>query len=114
MQKNKTPSYIKVGILTILTTLAWIFFSVYRTLTTQPSPNIPAQVLASFSPTLDIEKIGAIESRTFFAEEEVPGFITITPSPSPSPEVTPSPTPEESPIPEETQEESTESADLTQ
>lgn len=114
MKNSKTPSYIKVGILTIITTLAWIVFGVYRTLTAEPSPNIPAQVLASFSPTLDIEKISAIEARTFFDEEEISSFIIVSPSPSPSPspETTPTPTPEESPLSEETPEGSTESGEL--
>ena len=100
--REKTPSYIKVGILTVITTIIWIFLNVYRTLTIKPAPNLPAQVLASFSPELDTEKLGAIESRTFFEEEQVTSLFTATPTPTAEATINPTPIPEESPLPEET------------
>lgn len=107
MKKDKTPRYIKVAILTVVTTIAWIFFSAYRILTAEPTPNVPPEILAPFIPTLETEKISEIESRIFF--EEGQASILIVPSPtstpeiaSPTPEAEPSPTPdaEESGIPE--------------
>lgn len=107
MKKDKTPSYIKVGIFTVVTTLAWIFFSVYRILTTKPAPNVASQILAPFNPTLDLEKIEDMETRIYFEEGVSPLFIIeeVSPEASPTPETTPVPedslSPTESPIPEE-------------
>ena|SRR3989344_4838269 len=108
MKEDKTPSYIRVGILTVITTISWIFFSAYRTLTAKPAPNVPAKVLAPFNPTLDTEKISQIEGRAFYEEGQVQSLNLATPSPTPTVEPTaspiPTPTPTETPAPEEGQE----------
>lgn len=113
MKNNKTPSYIKVGILTIITAFAWIFFGVYRTLTAKPAPNVPPQILEPFSPTLDTEKLGAIEAKVFFEEGQAPIFSATSPSPSPTPESQPTEIPLETPVPEESPIESTGSGEIT-
>lgn len=101
--KDKTPSYIRLGILTIITALSWIAFNVYRILTTKPAPNVPEKVMASFSPSLDTQKIGEIESRIFFEEGEVAIINTPTPTSAPSeePQPTETPIPTETPVPTE-------------
>lgn len=113
MKDNKTPSYIKVGILTIITAFAWIFFGVYRTLTAKPTPNVPAQILEPFSSTLDTEKIGAIGAKLFFEEGQTPIFSATSPSPSPTPASQPTETPLATPVPEESPVESTGSGEIT-
>lgn len=104
--KEKTPSYIKVGIFTVITTILWIFFSVYRTLTARPTPNVPSQVLTPFSPTLDTAKISEIEARISFEEGQTSVFTVAPPTPTPEAEeeIPPEePAPTETPIPEESQ-----------
>lgn len=99
MKKDKTPNYINIGILTVITTISWIFFSAYRTLTAKPTPNVPAKVLASLNPTLDTEKISQIEGRTFYEEGQAQGLNVATPTPTPTIEPTPTPIPSPTPIP---------------
>ena len=97
MKKDKNPSYIKIGIFTVITTLCWIFFSAYRTLTSKPAPALSNQVLATFSPDLNTVKIEEMQGRIFFAEGETEPVIGQIPTPTPEP--TPIPTTE--PVPTE-------------
>ena len=99
MKEDKAPSFIKFGILTIITIVSWIFFNVYRILSAKPAPNVPDFVLSSFSPTLETEKITAIEERIFFEEGEV-----LTPTPTAEPTETPITTPEPTEEPEPSEE----------
>lgn len=100
MKKTKTPNLVTLLVLTTLTVIFWVFFSIYRVFTDEPSYDVPAQILEPVSPTLDSSLIDKIEGRLFFREGEVaitqiPTAIpTATPvaSPAATPTVTPSPT----------------------
>lgn len=81
MKKTKTPNLITILVLTTLTVIFWVFFSVYRVFTDEPSLNVPAEILEPVSPILDSSLIDKIESRIFFREGEV--APTATPEPSP-------------------------------
>lgn len=107
MKKDKKPSYVNIGILTIITTISWVFFSAYRVLTAEPTPDIPSEVLTPFSPELDIAKIDEIQGRIFFEEGQVQTNLILPGSPEPEP----SPTPTEEPL--EESEEATESGEET-
>ena len=104
MKKQKKPSLVILGVLTLITVLFWIGFSAYRSLTSEAPVKVPSEILEPISPTLDIETLSKVGSKLFFLEQELAEIIIISP-PSPSPTASPEPTQ----LPEE-QEEATESA----
>ncbi len=98
MNKSKVPSLVSIAILTAITSVFWIFFSVYRIFTTKPAPKVPEEILAPISPELDKVAIGKVQGRIFFEEGQIPQTSvtlapTSTPSSSPSPLASPSATP---------------------
>ncbi|OGM56072.1 hypothetical protein A3E46_02905 [Candidatus Woesebacteria bacterium RIFCSPHIGHO2_12_FULL_46_16] len=103
MKKTKTPSLVTITILTTITVIFWVFFTVYRVFINEPAPNIPAEVLEPLTPNLDKDTIDKIEARLFFSEGEIGAtqFATASPSASPTPEATATPTssPSASPTP---------------
>ena len=112
MRKSKTPNLVTIAILTAITAVFWVFFSVYRVFTGEPSPSVPAEILEPVNPTLDDAVINAMEGRIYFAPGETFTRIeiaspeaspteapTIAPSPSPSPTSTPTASPSVSPTP---------------
>ena len=88
MKKRKTPNLVTIAILTTITVVFWVFFSVYRVFTDEPSYAVPAEILEPVSPTLDASLIDKIESRIFFSEGEA---VTPTSTPEASPAATPTP-----------------------
>lgn len=105
MEKQKTPSLVTMGILTLITILFWIGFNAYRAFTTDAPVKVPNEILEPISPTLDTETLGKIDTRVFFEEQELPETSIISPTPSPSP----TEIPESEPLSEE--ETATESAE---
>ncbi|OGM15867.1 hypothetical protein A2V56_05330 [Candidatus Woesebacteria bacterium RBG_19FT_COMBO_42_9] len=103
--KKKTPALVSTAILTVITIFMWIAFSVYRALITQPSVNVPPEILEPISPDLDRETLASLAARTYFGETDVPEtFVnqgpqitqelsqenpTLTPPAGGSPSVTP-------------------------
>lgn len=112
MKKDKNPNYIRIGIFTVITTLCWIFFSAYRTLTSNPAPTLSEQVLAPFNPNLDTAKIDDMESRIYFEEGQTQTVINQTPTPTPEP--SPTTEPEPVPSPTEVPKEATTSGEVTE
>lgn len=102
MKKRKTPNLVTIAILTTITVVFWVFFSVYRVFTDQPSYDVPAEILEPVSPTLDTGLIDKIQSRIFFSEGEVVTQIQIaspTATPTATPEASPAATPTVTPTP---------------
>ena len=102
MKKRKTPNLVTIAILTTITVVFWVFFSVYRVFTDVPSYAVPAEILEPVSPTLDASLIDKIESRIFFSEGEVVTQIQIsspTATPAETPTASPTATPTSSPTP---------------
>lgn len=104
MKKEKKPNVVILGILTLVTIVFWIGLSAYRSLTLEPSVNVPPEILEPISPTLDLESLSKVGGRIYFQDQDLANIV-LAPPPSPSPEATPEPTE----LPEE-QEEATESA----
>lgn len=64
MKKNKKlPSIIILLILTAITAVFWISFSVYRVFTKPKPINIPNEVIAPINPNLDLDTLNEIERR---------------------------------------------------
>ncbi len=65
MKNNKLPSLIVLMILTVITVLFWISFSVYRTLTKTTEPPVGASVLAPIVPSLDTQTMDNVENKIY-------------------------------------------------
>lgn len=100
MKKPKAPKLVTVAIFTTITIIFWIFFSLYKILTSNPSVNIPPEILEPLTPTLDTQLLEGIPDRIFFEEGQVSTPIVTQP-----PIV-------EGPQPEESTETSTEGGEL--
>jgi hypothetical protein len=100
MKKLKTPNLVTIVVLTTITIIFWVFFSVFRAFTQEPSPSLPPEILEPFNPDLDAETLSKIQGRTFFSEGQIPTITILTPTPTevPSEElVSQTPTPTASP-----------------
>src|SRR3989344_2932574 len=107
MKKPKAPRLVTVAIFTTITTIFWIFFSLYRILATESPPKVDSKLLEPISPELDRDSLNKLEERVFFEESDItkPFLIPLLPIPTGISEEQP---------PEETIEESTESANVTE
>lgn len=106
MKKDKLPSIIILLILSLITALFWVVFSVYRALAKPVVVDLPAEVMESLNPNLDTTTLESLDKRLYIEEgdiqtAQVAATEEATPSPSPSPEesASPSPTAEVSPTP---------------
>jgi len=97
-----TPNLIITLILTVITVITWISFSIYRALTKPGPVVVPPEVLTPLDSSLDLQDL---EKRTKIENAELPE-ITIQPksTSSPLPLAVPTPTsaPTETPTTEET------------
>lgn len=78
MKKQKAPRLVTVAILTTVTLIFWVFFSLYNVLTSKPPNNIDPKLLEPLNPSLDRDTLGKLENRIFFEERDVD--FTISPS----------------------------------
>jgi hypothetical protein len=97
--KTKLPSLVAILVLTVLTSVLWISFGVYRALTTEQTPSVPADVSEPLTPTLDKNTIDAIKSRQFIDNVPTTVITISTPTPVASPSLEPTPTASESGTP---------------
>jgi hypothetical protein len=97
MKNNKLPSLVSILILTLLTAITWVSFSIYRALTVSAPPGVPQSVSQPLTPTLDQDSINKIKSSIFLNDAQIPqNIVGETPLPSPillaTPTASPSPT----------------------
>lgn len=96
MKKPKKPSFIVIGILTVITIISWVLFEVYQALTTNPPLNIPPEILDPIFPSLNTQALDKIQKAVFFEDEQIVPITlstaTITPTPMPTGELSPTPT----------------------
>jgi len=92
MKKEKLPYIISLAILTLITSVLWIFFNLYRVFTNKPDYKVSEEILAPFSATLDQKIISEIENRVFIEQNQIPDIVvsketTVSgiENPSPSP-----------------------------
>ena len=97
MQKSKLPNLITILILTLITVLMWIGFTIYRAIVSTPEPSVPSNISAKLTPTLDIETLNKVESALFFNESQIP-VVSFSATPSPSALAIPTPTSIATPI----------------
>lgn len=70
MKKTKLPGAVTLAILTLITVIFWVFFSVFRVLTTKSSPKIPGEILEPISPNLKSEIVKQMETRIYFEKNQ--------------------------------------------
>jgi hypothetical protein len=103
MKKRRAPRLVTVAILTTLTVIFWIIYSLYDVLTSTPPVNVPPEILAPINPTLDKDALDSIQERVYFEENEAEIFIIPQETPTPQPEIeeeiTPTITPTEETTP---------------
>ncbi len=71
MNKKDKPFLVQVAVLTTITTLVWIGFSVYKAFTDEPEPTVSKEVLANINPTLDSAILENLETRLYLNDEEI-------------------------------------------
>jgi len=105
MKKDKLPSIIILLILSLITALFWVVFSVYRAFTKPVAIDIPTEVLEPLNPTLDANALSSLDKRLYVEEGEIQTAQAVaTEETEPSPTLSPSPLPEESASPSPTAE----------
>lgn len=72
--KKRLPSPVILAIMTTITTVSWVGFSVYRTLTKKPLPNVPVEILEPISPELDTNTLAQIAERVYFERGSTVAF----------------------------------------
>jgi hypothetical protein len=63
MNRKKLPNLIILFILTLITILFWISFSIYQVFTSNTSPVVPTEIILQIDPKLDIETIKTMRSK---------------------------------------------------
>ena len=95
MKNTKLPSIMSILILTAITSVMWVSFSVYSAFTTKPAPVVPQEVSEPLTPTLNQSVMSEIESKLFFNDSQIPQ-LTISPNVQAIPTASISATPEAS------------------
>lgn len=76
-KRKKVPSIITIGILTTITVFLWIFFEVYRILSSTPPVDVPPDILAPFSSDLDSETINSLKEKTDFDDNYLKNYLPV-------------------------------------
>ncbi len=84
MKKQKLPALVVIMILTTITIVFWIIYSLYASIVTKPALNIPPSVLEEVFPEIDTPALDKIGQRIFFEEDQI-GTLSPSASPSASP-----------------------------
>lgn len=66
MKKQEKPFVVKFAIFTLITTMVWVGFDVYRAFTEKPEPSVEAQILAPVDPTFDPALLEKLVNRVYF------------------------------------------------
>lgn len=74
MKRPSPPSILTVAVITTVTIIFWIFFSVYQILTSKPDVDIPAQLLKPINPTLNQEILSNLNEGLDFQKDAVTHF----------------------------------------
>ena len=64
MKNKKLPSIVILLILTAITVVFWVSFTVYRVFTKKESVVVPSEITAPINPNLDIDTLNEIVTRS--------------------------------------------------
>jgi len=68
MKDSKQPGVVTLAILTALTSILWVFFSVIRTLSEEPVSPVSPEILEPINPNLDLETLDRVRDGLVFDE----------------------------------------------
>lgn len=68
MKDAKQPGVVTLAILTALTCILWVFFSVISVLSDEPVSTVSPEILESIDPSLDLETLNKIRDGLVFDE----------------------------------------------
>jgi len=107
-KRSKYPPIVRFLLFTTITVIIWVTFEVYRSLTIEPDPVVPEEILAPLDPTLDSTRLDELQRRVNLSEEEIGETVLLSPDLGEGVVVSPTPTdePELTPV-------STESGELS-
>lgn len=89
--KTKLPNIVNIAIITLVTTLIWIGFGVWRILTTKSNTDIPPAILAPLDPNLDTSTLDKLRTKSFATSVPSPQSTIVNQTPVPSISPTPNP-----------------------
>lgn len=96
MQKSKIPGLITILIMTLITSVMWVGFGIYRAIKSKPAPTVSQQILQALTPSIDQNTAEKIRNKVYINEENI-SEPTIAPTSTanalPTPQATNSPTP---------------------
>ena len=96
MNNNKVPRIVPFFVLTIVTSVFWAFFDVYRNFKKSPPIVVPEDIISPINPKLDLVTLNGLAGRYYVNEDQMQD-ITYMPSSAPKASQTPkaklSPTP---------------------
>lgn len=64
MKNKKLPSIVALLILTLITVVFWIMFTIYRAFTKPVKITIPDETVSQITPKLDVETIEIMKSKS--------------------------------------------------
>lgn len=71
MFKPKPPRLVTITVVTTITIVFWVFFSLYQIVTKKPESEVPPDLLREFSPHLDTATLNSVQNRLFYEEGQV-------------------------------------------
>jgi len=60
-----------MAILTLVTTVCWVVFDVYRAFTTKPAPPVGQDILSPIDPNLDLNALNRLQTKVQLNDEEI-------------------------------------------
>lgn len=90
-KKKKLPPIVQLAILTMITSIVWVSFEVYRAFTKEPAPTLASGALTPLDPTLDASNLNALQQRLYLSDSQLT-VVTPVPSPTIAPTASASPT----------------------
>ncbi len=65
MNKKKLPNFIILIVLTLITALFWVSFSIYQVFKTEPTISVPEEVILKINPKLDMETVNLMKEKIY-------------------------------------------------
>ncbi|QQS39006.1 hypothetical protein IPM62_00090 [Candidatus Woesebacteria bacterium] len=75
MKNPKQPRLVTIAIMTTITVIFWVFFSVYSILTTKVAPSVSSEILAPLNPTLNSTVLNSLSDRIYVDDNEIIGPV---------------------------------------
>lgn len=68
MKKKQKPFLVQFLILTVITSILWAGFDIYRSFTTKPDPDVAPEILSPINPNLDKDVLDKLTKKVYLEE----------------------------------------------